>query len=418
MLIKFEIKMHLPVIDFLNLCCRRFEQFVDVILDKQRMSKDAHDLHDWATNLTVMFDDAHEAICDDGNMYLNADSILAFTPEGLNLEVLLDPFEEQLNLPSIFIKEGDFTCLEIEVISIVCKGPAKIMSIIDNASERTRIVPFVPLPCKANSLVAKYIILSFKDIFAILNLVVRMKLLSDNEECTCLFNSKKSGKIKVPTIKYITCKPFIINPIHRINIMNACCGNPIEDRYLCSNINLRMDSDTRLRTSESSPSKYSKTEVNRGGVNGIELAMKLKLLGDSSLLSLTNHIEGKLFKDSVISESIGFGDNTPVGSCCPEAKMVGTFSMSGNDIYKFSKARTARKLTEYEYAKKVPMGERPAFRPVIVSAGDAIELTFEGRGYLLKHVSSSVHIYSNLKLDAKVRISNVGHVFQHILSCA
>ncbi len=39
----------------------------------------------------VMFDDANETVCDDGNMDLNADSILILAPKGLDLEVLLDP---------------------------------------------------------------------------------------------------------------------------------------------------------------------------------------------------------------------------------------------------------------------------------------------------------------------------------------
>lgn len=119
MLIEFKVKIQLSVIGFLNLHCHRFEQFVDVILDKQRMSKDAHDLHNWAANLMVMFDDTHEAICDDGHMYLNTDSILAFTPEGFDLEMLLDPFEEQFNLPSVFIKECYFTCFKIEIIKYI-----------------------------------------------------------------------------------------------------------------------------------------------------------------------------------------------------------------------------------------------------------------------------------------------------------
>ena len=418
MLIEFEVKMQLPIIGFLNLHCHGFEQFVDVILDKQRMSKDAHDLHNWTANLMVMFDDTHEAICDDGNMYLNSDRILTFTPERLDLEVLFDPFEEQLNLPSVLIKECNFTCFEIEVIGVVSKGSTKIWSIVDNASERNRIVSFVSLPCEANCLVAKNIILSFKEVLAILNFVVRVELLSDNEECSCLFNGKKPGEVKVSTVKYIARKPLILNPVHCINIMNACRGDSVEYRYLCNDVNLCMDSDARLGASECSPSKYSKTEINRGGVNGIESTMKFKLLGDSSLLSLADHIEGELFKYSVISESVGPGYDTPVGSRCSETKMVGTFSMSGNDIYKFAKTGTARELTEYEYTKKVPMCKRPTLRPVVVSTDDAIELAFERRGYLLKHVSPRMHILSNFDLDAKVRISNVGHTLQNLLCCA
>ena len=42
MLIVFEVKIELPVIIFLLLHEGSFEKFIDVILDKQRVSKNAH----------------------------------------------------------------------------------------------------------------------------------------------------------------------------------------------------------------------------------------------------------------------------------------------------------------------------------------------------------------------------------------
>ena len=104
MLIGLEVEIKLPVIIFFILHEGMFEKFVDVILDKQRVSKNAHDLNDWAANLMVMFNDTNETVCDDGNMDLDTDRILALTPKGFDLEMLLDPFEEQLDLPSVFPK--------------------------------------------------------------------------------------------------------------------------------------------------------------------------------------------------------------------------------------------------------------------------------------------------------------------------
>ena len=51
-----------------------------------------------------MLDNSHEAVCDNGNAYLYAYSILCCTPKPLYLEVLLKPFEEQFNEPSFLIK--------------------------------------------------------------------------------------------------------------------------------------------------------------------------------------------------------------------------------------------------------------------------------------------------------------------------
>lgn len=45
MLIELEIKIKLPVIVFFILHEGVFEKFIDVILDKQRVSKDSHDLN-------------------------------------------------------------------------------------------------------------------------------------------------------------------------------------------------------------------------------------------------------------------------------------------------------------------------------------------------------------------------------------
>ena len=382
MLIVFEVKIELPVIIFLLLFEGSFEKFIDVIMDKQGVSKNAHDLNDWAANLMVMFNDTNKTVCDDSNMDLNTNGIFAFAPEGLNLEMLLNPFEEQLDLPSVFVKECNFTCFEIEVVRIVCKRSLQIRSIIDNASEGNRIISFIPSSCESDRLVTKDIILSSKKVLTIFNLIVRMELLPDNEKGTSLFNSKESRQVKVSTVKDIAGKPLIFNPVHRVDIMNLCRRDSIEDRYLSSNINLCMNPDTSLRCPKFCPSEDRETEVNGCRVNSIESSMEFKLSSESSLLSLADHIECKLLIDSVITESIGLGDDTSVGSCRSETEIIRTFGMSLDYVNEFPKTGTARKLRKNKHTKMIPMSNTPFLCPVVVSADNAIELTFEPVGYL------------------------------------
>ena len=94
MLIVFEIKTELPIVMLFIRLFEWFKQFSDVIHGKQRTAQYSHDLHDWTTDLHVMFDDTNEAICDDGNMYLNTNGILGLSPKGLDAKMLLDPLEE------------------------------------------------------------------------------------------------------------------------------------------------------------------------------------------------------------------------------------------------------------------------------------------------------------------------------------
>ena len=105
MLIELEVKIKLPIIVFFILHEGMFEKFVDVILDKQGVSKNAHGLNNRAVDLIIMFNDTNETVRDDSDMNLDTDGIFAFAPEGLNLEMLFNPFEEQFDLPPVFIKE-------------------------------------------------------------------------------------------------------------------------------------------------------------------------------------------------------------------------------------------------------------------------------------------------------------------------
>ena len=93
MLIKFEVKIELPIIRLGSLL-ERLEQVLDAVRGERRLAKDTHDLEHWPANLEVVFDYGNEAVGDDGHVYLYSDCIFGFSPETLDLEMLLDPFEE------------------------------------------------------------------------------------------------------------------------------------------------------------------------------------------------------------------------------------------------------------------------------------------------------------------------------------
>ena len=60
-----------------------------------------------------MLDDGDKAISYDCRANLYSDSVLCSAPEFLNLEVLLEPFEEQFNQPSFRVKIGNIQCRKL-----------------------------------------------------------------------------------------------------------------------------------------------------------------------------------------------------------------------------------------------------------------------------------------------------------------
>ena len=99
MLIELKVKTELPVVLLFFRSFEWFKQISDIIHGEQRTAQNSHDFHDGTTNLHIMFDDANETICDDGNMYLNTDSIFGFSPKGLDTEMLFDPGQSLWSQP-------------------------------------------------------------------------------------------------------------------------------------------------------------------------------------------------------------------------------------------------------------------------------------------------------------------------------
>ena len=258
MLIEFEGQTELSIIR-LDSLLERLEQFQNIVPRECRLSKDTHDFEDRSPDFEIVFNDCNEAVGDDGHVYLYADCIFGLTPKSLNLKVLFNPFEKQFHLPSIFIEQGNVLCSEVEVVRVIDETSMKFWCIKDNPSDSTGILLLILLSCETNRLVFKYIVNPIENALTIDNFICRLTFLPDDEERTEHVNSIKSGEVKVTSIKYIARKRLICKPVHRVDIVHFGIRDSIEYGYLRGNVNLGMDSDTRLRAPELCPSEYRHT---------------------------------------------------------------------------------------------------------------------------------------------------------------
>src|SRR5574344_185252 len=418
MLIEFEIKQQLPFLTIINMF-EGFKQVPDVILDQQGTTQNPHDLNDRTSNLKIMFNDCNETVGDDSNMYLDSYSILGFAPKGLDAKMLLDPFKEQLDLPAVTVQKCDVTRIKVEVVCIVNKRPMKILSIIDNSSERHRIVLFIAPSQKSNCLVTEDIVFSIKKVFTLFNFIVWAELLSNDEECSCLFNMEESGKVKVSSVKDITGIWLISEPVHVVEITEICIADSVEYRNLCGNINLRMDFDAGLGASELSPSEYGHTNINCCRVNGIKPSMQFKIFGNTLALSNRSHMEGKLLKDTIVSKSISLGKYLPVDRRFSETQKEGLSSMCNCNICEFSKTAASQQLTKYQNQQLIPMRHRPISGPIVVIGNQAPEESLRKKlNNLRKNIVPRMHNCSIFDLDTKVQNSKVGQGFRELCYCA
>ena len=418
MLIRIEVKFKLLTIAFFFIV-KRGEEFHDVILGKQRASQDSHDLHDWSSNPEVVFNDSNETVCNDGDMNLNTYCIVTLSPKGLDSEMLLNPFEEQFDLPPVFIKKGDVFGNKIEVVRVVSERTVKFRCVVNNTPDFTRIFLLVLLLREDNGLIEQNIVRSVNNVFTIDDFVTWPFFLTNDEECSRYGNFVKSGEVKVASVKDIASQWLVCKPIHGVDIVHISIGDSIEYRNFCNNVHLGVDFDSRFRTSELRPFKERHAEVNGGRVHGVESTVQFKLSCNPSLLRKGYHVKGKLLKYTIVPEVVSLGKSTLVDSCLPESEMKRFLGMGDCYICKFSQSMATHKLTAHENEKMTPMRRGPVLGPVVEFDHKAFEVSlWKKADYLSENVLSDMHICPNFDLGAKVCISKVRQTFSDLSYCA
>ena len=411
--------MKLHFIPWISLLAERLQKFPDVVLDQQRAAQDAHDFDDGTSQLEVVFKDSDEAICDDGNMYLYTYGILRSSPKGLDAEVLLDPFEEQLNLPAILVQQGNVLGGKLEVVRVVCEGPMQLWSVINDAPEREGVILLVPLSCEPDRLVTKDIVRAFREVFPVFDSIIGMELLTYDEERSRLMDGEESCEVKVASVKHIAGQRLIGKPVHSIDIVQSGGCDSIEYGNLRNDVNLCMDLDAGLGLSELRPTEYGQAKVNGRGVHGIEPAVQLKRLCDALALCNGDHVKGKLLKDAVVPEVVGPGQHLTVDGLAAEAEKERFPTMGERNICKFPQSTATLKLAEHKNQQLAPMAQRPAAGMVVVLDNKTPELPLrEELCYLSENIMTYMHNCACFESAAKIANSKVGHAFLKIKRCA
>src|SRR5690606_18912545 len=115
--------------------------------------------------------------------------------------MLLYPSEEQLILPSLLVQQSNINGLDYNDISQESERSLQFRSVVNYPPESSRILLLGLVARKAYRLVKQNVIRFIQQVFTVNNLVVEMRLLSDDEVGVDNVDSVQSGKVIIAFVK-------------------------------------------------------------------------------------------------------------------------------------------------------------------------------------------------------------------------
>lgn len=320
-----------------------------------------------------MFNYCNQAIGCYCRIYLDSNCIFRNSPKGFYMNMLLDPFEEKLHLPSVFIKQGYFFSTDFKPVSKIGKGSFMLRRIINNSSKKTWVFYTRLWTGKSYCLVLDNIVGAFKKILTINDFILKLSSFPNHKIGSDKIDREQTGKGKIAAIKDIPGIWLIRDLVHGIHVVNPGFGNMNKHRDLRYNIIKGMNLDSSFGLAEYFPPEEIQTQIDSGGIERIESAIKYK--GPSNSLPLVNryHFVGKLFKNLTVPIGVRFRKIVSCNNRLIKTHMVRLRRMCRHFTNKFSKAFTARQLTIHHDQKLIPAAERLDIFVTLIINNDTIK---------------------------------------------
>ena len=200
----------------------------------------------------MLFDDGHQHINRDGNPDLGLDGIVACAIKSFDSKMLLDPFEEQFDLPSGVIKLSDGQSGQCKVVGYE-NEPFVLGGIeIADSSQFVGIILFGVESLEDNDLVALNA-LGFVDRLRIEAFELEIAFGSGHKECRGSMDLVKASEIQIPSVEDVERSWFEGQLIENRHIVNLSVGNDDEGGDASAQVQKRVQFDRSFALSELGP---------------------------------------------------------------------------------------------------------------------------------------------------------------------
>ena len=318
-----------------------------------------------------MLDNGHQTVGDDRHIDLCLHRIFRSAPELLDLEVLLQPLEEQLYLPTVPVELCDQKSIQPDGVGQEHELASLFLVPVPDESQPFRIV-FRGIVSRQYYLRIRKDVLR-QSAFPFDSLVLEVAFGSDDEERFEHVDAVEALEVVVAAVEDVERSRLVGYHVHRLHIVNRRRGDVDEGRYLGLDIVHRVDLDTAFGGAELCPLEHAHAQVDGGRVERIDVAVKLEDVGDPPPPRFVYHAVGEVLEDAEVPVLVGLGQ---VASCglLPETESVTLLVMGFQRYDQVTQALAIGQLAEHQDEQLVPARKVLDILVTVVFADKVVEV--------------------------------------------
>ena len=200
---------------------------------------------------------------------LRLDRVLVGAIKRLDAQVLLDPFEEQFDLPALSIQVRYQLRFECEVVGQERDAFATVV-LDDHASQCGGIVLAGIENCQYACLIAHDVGVGSVHGVGVAPLEVGIGLGTGDEESVGLMNDKQSLEIQVPAIEQVVRARLDVQQVQGVDLVSLAVADVNECRDGAAQVQKGVQFDSRLVGAKRCPRINRQAQIYRRGIEGVD----------------------------------------------------------------------------------------------------------------------------------------------------
>jgi hypothetical protein len=260
----------------------------------------------------ALLDDRGEDVDRDGDPDLSLNGVLRSPIERLDPKVLLDPSEEQFDLPAEFIKQSDGQCGQSEVVRQERQVAIVVPVVVPYAAESFR-ESFVGIEAGQDDRLIATQVHGLIHRTREESMTSQVRLGSNDKERLALMKSKETSEIEITAVEDVKAAGLRNEIVQNPHIVRFPICNLDKRRDRASQIEQGMELDGAFALAEYGPWKKRQTQVDRGRIEGIDgvLQFESQIFAGIESPGLTDEDLGKVGIDAPIASFVGVGQSVP-----------------------------------------------------------------------------------------------------------